>query len=78
MDGRKVVAEMKAQPSDDPMFGKGSVRIDGRAVHPMYVLVARTPAESKGEWDLLKLLHTIPADRAFKPLDPACPLVAAK
>ncbi len=76
-DGAKVVAEMKALPTDDPLFGKGMVRIDGRAIHPMYVLQAKAPSESKGEWDLLKLLDTIPADEAFKPLDPACPLVAA-
>jgi branched-chain amino acid transport system substrate-binding protein len=74
-DGRKVVTEMKALPTDDPLFGKGSVRIDGRAIHPMYVMVAKTPAESQGEWDLMKLLQTIPADQAFKPLDPACSLV---
>jgi branched-chain amino acid transport system substrate-binding protein len=76
-DGRSVVAEMKALPTDDPLFGKGMVRVDGRAIHPMYVLVAKTPAESQGEWDLMKLLQVIPADQAFKPLDPACPLVAA-
>ncbi len=76
-DGAKVVAEMKALPTDDPLFGKGKVRIDGRAIHPMYVLQAKTPSESTGEWDLMKLLDTIPAEQAFKPLDPACPLVAA-
>jgi branched-chain amino acid transport system substrate-binding protein len=74
-DGRKVVAEMKALPTADPLFGKGSVRADGRAIHPMYVLVAKTPAESQSEWDLMKLLQTIPADQAFKAPDPACPLV---
>ena len=77
-DGRKAVAEMKALPTDDPLFGKGQIRVDGRAIHPMYVLAAKSPDESHGEWDLMKLLATIPADQAFKPLDPACPLVASQ
>ncbi|GGC74600.1 ABC transporter substrate-binding protein [Chelatococcus reniformis] len=75
-DGRAVVAQMKALPTDDPIFGKGSVREDGRKLHPMYLLVTKTPAESKRKWDYLRTVATIPADQAFRPLaDGGCPLV---
>ncbi|WP_341911420.1 ABC transporter substrate-binding protein [Ferrovibrio terrae] len=74
-DGRAVVAAMKAMPTDDPLFGKGSIRIDGRKLHPMYVLEAKKPAESKGDWDFLKVAATVPADKAFRPLaEGNCPL----
>jgi branched-chain amino acid transport system substrate-binding protein len=74
-DGRAVVAAMKAMPTDDPLFGKGSIRVDGRKVHPMYVLEAKKPAESKGDWDFLKVAATVPADKAFRPLSEGnCPL----
>src|SRR5215468_779210 len=75
-DGRAVVAAMKALPTDDPLFGKGTIRADGRKVHPMYLLEVKTPAESKGEWDAFKIVQTIPADKAFRPLNEGgCPLV---
>jgi branched-chain amino acid transport system substrate-binding protein len=75
-DGRAVVAKMKEMPTDDRLFGKGTVRIDGRKVHPMYLFEVKTPAESKGAWDYYKLLATIPADEAFRPLaQGGCPLV---
>lgn len=74
-DGRKVVAEMEALPVDDPLFGKGYIRKDGREIIPMYVYQAKSPAESKGGWDDLKLIATIPADKAWKPMDKSCPLV---
>ena len=75
-DGTKVVAKMKEMPTDDPLFGKGMVRADGRKIHPAYLFEAKKPAESKGEWDLYKLRATIPADQAFRPLkDGECPLV---
>src|ERR1035437_4835311 len=51
-DGRAVVAAMKAMPTDDPLFGKGTIREDGRKIHPMYLLQVKTPAESKSEWDV--------------------------
>lgn len=74
-DGRAVVAAMKAIPTDDPLFGKGSIRIDGRKLHPMYLLEAKKPAESKGDWDFLKVVATVPADKAFRPLSEGkCPL----
>ena len=75
-DGRAVVAAMKSIPTDDPLFGHGSIREDGRHIHPMYLLEVKTPAESKGEWDVFKIAATIPADKAFRPLNEGeCPLV---
>ncbi|MDE1568602.1 ABC transporter substrate-binding protein [Aquabacter sp. P-9] len=74
-DGRAIVAKMKELPTDDPAFGKGSVRIDGRKLHPMYLFKVKTPAESQGPWDLYAKIGETPADQAFKPLDPACALV---
>ena len=75
-DGVKVVAKMKEIPTDDPVFGKGMVRADGRHVHPMYLFEVKKPAESKGPWDLYKLRATIPAAQAFRPIDQGeCPLV---
>jgi branched-chain amino acid transport system substrate-binding protein len=75
-DGRAVVAAMKASPTEDPLFGKGYIREDGRKMHPMYLLQVKAPAESKGEWDVFKVTSTIPPERAFRPLkDGGCPLV---
>jgi branched-chain amino acid transport system substrate-binding protein len=75
-DGTKVVAKMKEMPTDDPLFGKGSVRADGRKVHPAYLVQVKTPAESKYPWDYYKIVATIPADQAFRPIDQGdCPLV---
>jgi branched-chain amino acid transport system substrate-binding protein len=66
-DGRAVVARMKAMPTDDDCFGPGTIRADGRKLHPAYLLQAKTPAESKHEWDLMKVIATTPADQAFRP-----------
>ncbi len=75
-DGAAVVAKMKAMPTDDKLFGKGTVRADGRKIHPMYLFEVKKPSESKGPWDLYKLRATIPADEAFRPLaEGGCPLV---
>jgi branched-chain amino acid transport system substrate-binding protein len=75
-DGTKVIAKMKEMPTDDTLFGKGTIRADGRKIHPVYLVEAKKPAESKGEWDLLKIRTTIPADQAFRPMaDGGCPLV---
>jgi branched-chain amino acid transport system substrate-binding protein len=75
-DGVKIVDKMKATPTDDPLFGKGSIRVDGRAIHPAYLVQVKTPAESKGPWDYYKIVSTIPADQAFRPLkDGGCSLV---
>ena len=75
-DGARVVAKMKELPTDDPLFGKGSIRADGRKIHPAYLFEVKSPAESKGPWDYYKLVGTTSADQAFRPLsESACPLV---
>jgi len=75
-DGAKVVAEMKTIPTDDPLFGKGEVRADGRTIHDMYLFEVKKPADSKGPFDYYTLRATIPAAEAFRPLDQGnCPLV---
>jgi branched-chain amino acid transport system substrate-binding protein len=76
-DGKAVVAEMKKLPTDDPLFGKGTVRPDGRVIHPAYLFEVKKPAESKYQGDFYHLRATIPADEAFRPLkDGNCPLVS--
>ena len=75
-DGVKVVAKMKELPTDDPLFGKGSIQPNGRKIHPAYLFEVKTPAESKGPWDYYKLVGTTPADQAFRPLsESTCPLL---
>ncbi len=75
-DGKAVVDAMKATPSNDPVYGKVEVRPDGRAIHPLYLLQVKAPSESKGDWDLFKIVGTVPADKAFRPLaEGGCPLV---
>ncbi len=75
-DGRAVVARMKAMPTDDDCFGQGSIRADGRTLHPSYLMATKTPAESTGPWDVLKVVAETPADQAFRPLsEGGCPLV---
>jgi branched-chain amino acid transport system substrate-binding protein len=66
-DGTKVIAKMKELPTDDPLFGKGRVRQDGRKVHQAYLVEVKKPAESKGPYDYYKIRATIPADQAFRP-----------
>jgi branched-chain amino acid transport system substrate-binding protein len=76
-DGRAVVEAMKAMPTDDPLFGQGRIREDGRKVHPMQVLQVKTPAESRSDWDVFKTAGTIEASQAFRPLaDGGCPLIS--
>ncbi len=75
-DGKAVVAKMKAMPTDDPLFGKGSIRADGRKLHDAYLFEVKAPADSKSPNDFYKLLATIPAAEAFRPLkDGGCSLV---
>jgi branched-chain amino acid transport system substrate-binding protein len=75
-DGTKVIAKMKDTATDDPLFGKGTIRADGRKIHPMYLFEVKKPAESKAPWDYYKLRATIPAEQAFRPIDQGdCPLV---
>jgi branched-chain amino acid transport system substrate-binding protein len=75
-DATAVMAKMKELPTDDPLFGKGSVRADGRKMHDMYLFEVKKPAESKGPWDYYKQVAVLKADDAFKPLSESeCPLV---
>jgi branched-chain amino acid transport system substrate-binding protein len=75
-DGKAVVAKMKELPTEDPLFGKGTIRADGRKIHPVYLYEVKKPAESQGEWDTFKLLSTISGEEAFRPLsEGGCPLV---
>jgi branched-chain amino acid transport system substrate-binding protein len=75
-DGTKVIAKMKELPTDDPAFGKGSIRADGRKIHPVYLFEVKKPSESKGPWDYYMVRATTPADQAFRPMaDGGCPLV---
>src|ERR687887_2725796 len=75
-DGPKGIAQMKEMPTDDPLFGKGQVRQDGRKIHDAYLVEVKKPSESKGPWDYYKILATIPADKAFRPeKEGGCPLV---
>ena len=75
-DGPKVIAKMKEMPTDDPLFGKGRIRADGRKIHDAYLVEVKKPSESKYPWDYYKILATIPAEKAFRPeKDGGCPLV---
>lgn len=66
--GADAVAKMKAMPTSDDAFGDGVVRADGRKMHPAYLFEVKTPAESRGPWDYYKLVATIPANEAFRPI----------
>jgi branched-chain amino acid transport system substrate-binding protein len=68
-DGKAVVQKMKELPTDDPLFGKGTIRSDGRKLHNMYLFEAKKPDESKYEWDYYKIIKTIPPSEAFRPLE---------
>ena len=71
-----VMDWMKSNPSSDPVFGEGELRADGRHIHDMYLFQVKAPSESTGDWDYYKLLATIPAEIAFRPLeDGGCALV---
>ncbi len=75
-DADKVTAKLKSTPIDDPLFGKGYVRKDGRKMHDVHLFEVKKPEESKGPWDYYKLVRTIPAEEAFRPMDKGgCPLV---
>ena len=76
-DGKAVVAKMKEMPTDDPLFGKGTIRGDGRKLHPAYLFEVKKPSDSKYPGDFYKLRATIPAAEAFRPLNEGnCPLVS--
>jgi branched-chain amino acid transport system substrate-binding protein len=76
-DGKAVVAKMKEMPTDDPLFGKGTIRADGRKIHDAYLFEVKKPEESKYPGDFYNLRATIPAAEAFRPLKEGnCPLVS--
>ena len=76
-DGAAVVAKMKEMPTEDVLFGKGSVRPDGRKIHDMYLFEVKKPEESKGPYDYYNVKATIPAAEAFRPMaNGGCPLAA--
>ena len=75
-EAKAVMAKMKEMPINDFMTRNGRIRVDGRVIRDMYLMQAKTPEESKGEWDLAKIVATIPGDQAFRPLNEGgCPLV---
>ena len=75
-DGKKVVAKMKEIPKDDALFGKGEIRPDGRGIHPVYTYQVKTPTESKGPWDLYKVISVTPGAEGFRPMaEGGCPLL---
>ena len=75
-DTAKVMAKMKATPINDFFAKNGHIREDGRMVHDMYLFEVKKPSESKGEWDLYKLLATVPGDEAFRPMNEGgCPFI---
>ncbi len=77
-DGKALIDAMKAMPTDDPLFGKGMIRADGRHIHPVYLMQVKTPAESKGAWDVFKMVSTVKPEDAFRPLDQGhCPFLKA-
>jgi branched-chain amino acid transport system substrate-binding protein len=76
-DAKAVVGKMKEMPTDDPLFGKGTIRADGRKIHDAYLFEVKKPEESKYPGDFYKTRATIPAAEAFRPLkDGGCPLVS--
>jgi branched-chain amino acid transport system substrate-binding protein len=78
-EAKAVMSKMKSIPINDFMTKNGRIRDDGRVIRDMYLLETKTPAESKGEWDLLKVVATIPGDEAFRPLSESeCPLVKSR
>ncbi len=74
--GAEAVARMKAMPVDDDAFGPGRIREDGRKIHPTYLFEVKQPSESNGPWDYYKVVSTIPAEEAFRPMaEGGCALV---
>ena len=74
-DGTKVIAKMKEMPTDDPLFGKGTIRADGRKIHDMYLFEVKKPSESTKPWDYYKQIAVVPGDKAFfTAAESGCPL----
>jgi branched-chain amino acid transport system substrate-binding protein len=70
--GRATIAKMKSIPTDDDAFGAGRIRADGRGEFPAYLFEVKTPQESKGNWDLYKLVSKVPTEEVLHPLNDAC------
>jgi branched-chain amino acid transport system substrate-binding protein len=78
-DGRAIVAKMKALPTEDSIFGRGSIRADGRRVSPVYVFNVKSPAESRGRYDVYRLEREVPIEEAYRPVEQgACPLLRGR
>jgi len=76
VSGRATLAQMRQIPVEDAIFGKSTIRDDGRVIHNMYLFEAKSPSQSKETWDLVQLKDTIPADRAFRPIaQGGCPMI---
>lgn len=77
--GADAIAAMRKLPIDDPLFGKGELRVDGRPTFPMYLFQVKAPAESKSQWDLFRLVRKVPAEQVLRPLNKTgCSLASAK
>jgi branched-chain amino acid transport system substrate-binding protein len=77
-DGRAVVARMKAMPTEDPLFGRGSIRADGRRISPVYMFQVKAPSESRERYDVYRLIREVPLEESYRPLEQGgCPLVQA-
>jgi len=75
-DGRQVVAKMKELKTDDPLFGKGYIRPNGRKIHDQYVFRVKSPDKSKSPWDYYEVVSRTSGEESFLPLkDSGCALV---
>jgi branched-chain amino acid transport system substrate-binding protein len=75
-DGKAVIERMKGMPTDDDAFGAGTIRPDGRKLHPAHLFQVKTPQESRAPWDFYQLLQTTPAEEAFRPIAAGnCPMI---
>jgi branched-chain amino acid transport system substrate-binding protein len=78
-EAKAVLAKMRELPINDFMTKDGSVRADGRVIRDMYLMQVKAPEDSKGEWDLAKIVATVPGKDAFRPIsEGGCPLVTGK
>jgi branched-chain amino acid transport system substrate-binding protein len=76
-EAKAVMAQMKKMPVNDFMTKNATLRADGQVLRDMYLMQAKTPEESKGEWDLAKMVATVPGSEAFRPAaESVCPLLA--
>ncbi|ONG54817.1 ABC transporter permease [Pseudoroseomonas deserti] len=76
--GAAVVARMKQLPMEDDIYGRAAIRADGRAISDAHLFEVKAPEESRGDWDYYKLLQTVPAEQAWRPLaEGGCSLVPA-